>query len=57
MEATYKFPPFLTQHLVEVAQNYQDGIFAGTNDIIEQVTGAPPLTVEAFVAQNRQAFS
>ena len=24
MEQLYKFPPFRTQHLVEVAQNYQD---------------------------------
>src|SRR5262245_52402695 len=26
MENLYKFPPFLVQHLVEVAQNYRDGI-------------------------------
>ena len=35
-----------------VAQNYQDGIFAGTNDIIETITGKPPLTVEEFAARN-----
>jgi NAD(P)H dehydrogenase (quinone) len=32
MEQLYKRPPFLVQHLVEVAQNYREGIFAGTND-------------------------
>jgi NAD(P)H dehydrogenase (quinone) len=32
MEQLYKFPPFRVQHLVEVAQNYREGIFAGTND-------------------------
>ena len=51
-----KFPPFLTQHLVEVAQNYRDGIFSGVNDVVERITGRPPLTVEQFIAQNPAAF-
>lgn len=57
MESVYHFPPFLTQHLVEVAQNYQNGVFSGTNDIVEKITGEPPLTVQAFVAQNRAAYA
>ena len=57
METLYKFPPFLTQHLVEVAQNYRDGIFSGTNDVVETITGTPPLSVQAFVARNRSAFA
>jgi uncharacterized protein YbjT (DUF2867 family) len=56
MENVYKFPPFLTQHLVEVAQNYHDGIFSGVNDVVERITGTPPLTVQQFIAQNRAAF-
>jgi len=40
-----------------VAQDYQDGIFAGTNDIIETLTGKPPLTLEEFVAHNRAKFA
>ena len=55
MENLYKFPPFLTQHLVEVAQNYRDGIFSGANDVVEKMTGTPPLTVQQFIAQNRAA--
>ena len=51
MENLYHFPPFLVQHLVEVAQNYRDGIFAGTNDVVERITGTPPLTVQQFIAQ------
>ena len=39
MEQVYKFNPFLTQHLVEVAQDYQNGIFAGSNDVVEKITG------------------
>jgi NAD(P)H dehydrogenase (quinone) len=40
-----------------VAQDYQDGIFAGTNDVIETLTGKPPLTLEEFVARNRAKFA
>lgn len=57
METLYKFPPFLTQHLVEVAQNYRDGIFSGANDIVEKVTGTPALSVQQFIARNRAVFA
>lgn len=50
-------PQHLVQHLCEVAQDYQDGIFAGTNDIIERVTGRPPLTVPEFVELHRAEFA
>jgi NAD(P)H dehydrogenase (quinone) len=56
MEQLYNFPPFLVQHLVEVAQDYQDGIFSGTNHAVEEITGAPALSVPAFVAMHRVAF-
>lgn len=57
MENVYKFPPFLVQHLVEVSKNYRDGIFSGTNDVVETITGTPPLTVQQFIARNRSIFS
>jgi uncharacterized protein YbjT (DUF2867 family) len=57
MENLYKFPPFLTQHLVEVAQNYRDGIFSGTNDNVEKITGTPALSVPAFIGRYRSAFA
>jgi NAD(P)H dehydrogenase (quinone) len=56
MEQQYKFSPFLVQHLVEVAQNYRDGIFAGTNDNVADITGTPALSVPAFVEKYRSAF-
>jgi hypothetical protein len=40
-----------------VAQDYQDGIFAGTNDVIETITGKPPLTLEEFVSRNCAKFT
>jgi hypothetical protein len=58
MESVYKFQPFLVQHLVEVAQNYRDGvIFAGTNDTVERITGTPALSVPAFIDKYRSVFA
>jgi len=57
MEQVLKFPPFLVQHLVEVAQDYQKGIFSGTNDNVEKITGTPALSVQAFIAKHRNVFA
>ncbi|OAH45389.1 NmrA family transcriptional regulator [Sphingobium yanoikuyae] len=54
---THHYPPFLVQHLAAVAQDYRDGLFAGTNDVIERITGVPPMTVQEFVSRHRQAFA
>ena len=47
---------FLFQHLKEVAIDHQNGIFEGTNDLVEKLGGRPPMTLEAFIVKNRQAF-
>jgi NAD(P)H dehydrogenase (quinone) len=52
----YKLPEFMIQHFIEVAIDYQNGVFAGTNDVIETITGIAPQSVDAFVAAHRQAF-
>lgn len=57
MEQEYQFPPALVQHLVEVAQNYREGIFAGVNDVVEKVTGTPALSVQAFIEKNRDVYA
>jgi uncharacterized protein YbjT (DUF2867 family) len=46
----------LIQHLSCVALDYQNGVFEGTNDVIEQITGTPPMSLEEFVTHNRDAF-
>jgi uncharacterized protein YbjT (DUF2867 family) len=56
MEQTYKFNPFLVQHLCEVAQDYRNGVFAGTNEAVEELTGEPPLSIPTFIARNRSVF-
>jgi NAD(P)H dehydrogenase (quinone) len=49
-------PEFLIQHLCAVAIDYQNGIFAGEDKIIAEVTGKPPMTVQEFVALHSDAF-
>jgi NAD(P)H dehydrogenase (quinone) len=46
----------LFQHLREVAIDHQNGIFAGTNDLVEKLGGRPPMTLEAFIEKHRAAF-
>ena len=47
---------FLFQHLREVAIDHQNGIFAGTNDLVEKLGGRPPMTLETFIEKHRAAF-
>ena len=48
---------FLFQHLSEVVIDHQNGIFAGTNDLVEKLGGRPPMTLEAFIEKHRAAFT
>jgi uncharacterized protein YbjT (DUF2867 family) len=48
--------PFLVQHLSNVAQDYRDGVFSGTNHLVEVISGTPATTVEQFTAVNRAVF-
>jgi NAD(P)H dehydrogenase (quinone) len=47
---------FLFQHLREVAIDHQNGIFEGTNDLVEKLGGRRPMTLEAFITKHRGAF-
>ncbi|EDT41841.1 NmrA family NAD(P)-binding protein [Burkholderia ambifaria] len=52
----YNLEEFMIQHFEEVAIDYQNGVFAGTNDVIARITGQPPQTIDEFVSANRHAF-
>jgi uncharacterized protein YbjT (DUF2867 family) len=54
---TYRLPEFLIQHFVEVAVDYQNGIFAGVDGVIGRITGQAPQTVREFVKANHAAFN
>ena len=49
-------PDYLIQHLCAVAQDYREGLFSGTNSLIEQITGQAPMTVAEFARNNQQRF-
>jgi uncharacterized protein YbjT (DUF2867 family) len=55
-KASTKGNDFLFQHLQEVAIDHQNGIFEGTNDLVEKLGGRPPMTLEAFITKHRGAF-
>lgn len=47
---------FTVQHLKEVAVDHQNGVFEGTNDLVEKLGGRPPMTLETFIEKHRAAF-
>ncbi len=44
-----EFGDFFWQHLSEIAVDHQEGVFAGTNDLVERIGGKPPMNLDAFV--------
>jgi NAD(P)H dehydrogenase (quinone) len=51
------YSPNLIQHVTEVAVDYRNGIFAGTNDLTESIGQAKPTTVEDFINANMKYFT
>lgn len=47
---------FLAQHLREAVQDHHNGLFSGTNDLIERVTGVPPISVETFLLRHKPMY-
>jgi len=45
---------FLIQHLREVAIDHQNGVFAGTNDVVKKIGGRQPTTLEEFITKHRE---
>jgi NAD(P)H dehydrogenase (quinone) len=50
------FEPWFIQHISAVAQDCRDGIFAGTNSNVEDLTGRLPLTITDFIEKNKSSF-
>jgi hypothetical protein len=50
-------PAHLVQHLGNVAVDYRNGVFAGTNDVVEKIGGRAPLSVEQFVLAQKDTFT
>ncbi|WP_213764966.1 NmrA family NAD(P)-binding protein [Caballeronia sp. dw_19] len=52
----YALPEFLIQHFLAIAIDYQNGIFAGVDGVIGEITGQAPQTVGDFVKAHRHVF-
>ncbi len=48
--------PHLIQHLSNVAVDYQNGVFSGTNNLIEVIGNRTPMTVEEYVIDRKHVF-
>lgn len=44
------------QHVTAVAQDCRDGIFSGTNDLIEKITGQKPIGMLDFIMRKEELF-
>ncbi|OBG28731.1 NmrA family NAD(P)-binding protein [Mycobacterium sp. 852002-51057_SCH5723018] len=42
------------QHIENIAQDYRDGIFAGTNDVVEKMGDKTPTSVSEFALRNKE---
>ncbi|MEW2515979.1 NmrA family NAD(P)-binding protein [Streptomyces sp. NPDC046870] len=45
------------QHLRNVTVDYQNGVFAGTNDVVRDIGGSEPMSVEEYVRRNKDAMT
>ena len=44
------------QHFAEIAKDHQNGVFAGTNNLVEKTGGKRPIGLAEFLEANRSAF-
>lgn len=47
------FAEHRVQHLSNVAQDYRDGVFAGTNDVVQKIGNTTPTNVTEFALRNK----
>jgi NAD(P)H dehydrogenase (quinone) len=52
-----EFSEYLADHLTHVAQDHKDGVFSVQNDLVEQIGGQPPQSVEDFVRTHIDHFT
>jgi NAD(P)H dehydrogenase (quinone) len=54
--AQLQMPPYLIEYLSHVAEAHQRGELDVQNDTVRRIGGAPPKSLEEFVAENRAVF-
>jgi NAD(P)H dehydrogenase (quinone) len=50
------FSAYNHQHIAAVAQDCRDGLFSGTNDLVEKLTGQKPLGMMDYIIKNKAQF-
>ena len=50
------YHPHFVQHISSVAQDCRDGVFAGTNSAVKDITGREPLGMREFIRKHRSYF-
>lgn len=50
------FPPYFRDHVSKTAETLKTGFFKVQNNLIREIVGSPPMTIEAFFQKHRQAF-
>lgn len=53
----FGLPEFMIQHFLAIAIDYQNGVFAGEDGVIGEITGQAPQTVDDFVKAHRHVFN
>jgi NAD(P)H dehydrogenase (quinone) len=43
------YTPYIRQHISVVAQDCRDGVFSGTNDLVEKLTGQKPMQMLDYI--------
>src|ERR1700736_5312614 len=51
------YSPYIRQHISAVAQDCRDGVFSGTNDLVEKLTGQKPLQLVDYITKHKAAFA
>lgn len=48
---------FFWQHISEIVIDYENGIMAGSNDLVEKLGGRPPMSLLDFIEKHRDEFT
>jgi uncharacterized protein YbjT (DUF2867 family) len=51
-----RYTPYFIQHVTSVAQDSRNGVFSGTNDFVEEISGAKPLHIVDYIRKNIELF-
>lgn len=51
------FSSYNVQHIAAVAQDCRDGVFSGTNNVVEEITGRKPLGIMDYILKHKALFS